>query len=154
MPPHKHQYHHYHHHNHQRQAKDLSPIYDVPRNNCPVLFKKKNRKSNNIGNIKTIDEILENLDKESANINNNDDNKPSVRELIEKFDDKSQVVLRKKLTQRPRSNIITSMELKYEDEDDLNKLLEELSKITNAPILTPGITNSLNVPNTSKEEVG
>lgn len=67
----------------------------------------------------------------------------SVQKLIEKFDDPSRVVLRgpKKPQIIPRHS------------DDLNKLLEELAKVTCAPIMTPGATSSLVNPNLTDAEV-
>lgn len=113
-----------------------------------VLLAKKNRRSFVDGSapIKTIDEILEDLDKDNPPSRTN----PSVKELIEIFDDKSNVVLRNKIT-RCRKYDVDINEAK--NSEDLNKLLQDLAKITNAPILTPGITNSLNVPQSTTKEV-
>lgn len=130
-----------------------SPIYDVPQNNCPILNlflpKKKSKQKSTIkrnDKIKTIDEILEDLDKEKDK-----QLKPSVKELIEVFDEKNkvEVVLRRKPLFKP-TNEMTEI---IRHSDELTMLLEELKKVTNAPILTPGITNSLNISNRTNTDV-
>lgn len=130
-----------------------SPIYDVPQNNCPIIslfLPKKKSKQNCIINkndkIKTIDEILEDLDNEKHK-----QLKPSVKELIEVFDEKNkdEVVLRKKPVFKPANDRVENIR----HSDELTMLLEELKKVTNAPILTPGITNSLNISNKTNTDV-
>ncbi|XP_015837895.1 uncharacterized protein LOC100141985 isoform X2 [Tribolium castaneum] len=85
--------------------------------------------------FRSLDEILEDLDREKL------ESKGKVQLLIEKFtESEPDVILRK----HDKSG--------YRYSDDLNLLLDELAKVTSAPILTPGVTTSLVNPNLTDEE--
>lgn len=88
---------------------------------------------------RSLDEILEDLDKEKM------ESKSKVQMLIEKFSEpEGDVVLRKQ--DKPDFKLCRHS-------DELNKLLNELTKVTSAPIMTPGVTSSLVNPNLTDEEV-
>ncbi|XP_044253039.1 uncharacterized protein LOC123004010 [Tribolium madens] len=85
--------------------------------------------------FRSLDEILEDLDREKL------ESKGKVQLLIEKFSDSEpEVILRK----HDKSA--------YRHSDDLNSLLDELAKVTSAPIMTPGVTTSLVNPNLTDED--
>ncbi|XP_063904349.1 uncharacterized protein LOC135123530 isoform X2 [Zophobas morio] len=87
---------------------------------------------------RSLDEILEDLDKEKM------ESKSKVQMLIEKFSEpEGDVVLRKQ--DKPDFKLCRHS-------DELNKLLNELTKVTSAPIMTPGVTSSLVNPNLTDEE--
>ncbi|KAF5280928.1 hypothetical protein FQA39_LY17934 [Lamprigera yunnana] len=100
----------------------------------------------NKNDLKSIDEILKDLDKDRIH----EDSQNKVKSLIEKFNDiqnENDGILRKKT----KSNFICN----YEDDGSsagLIRLLDELSKVTSAPILTPGVTSSLVTPILTEEE--
>lgn len=70
-----------------------------------------------------------------------------VRELIKRFSygKEEGVELRKKTDWKLKSQI--------SETNDLEKLLDDLTKVTTAPILTPGVTTSLINPEISDKEV-
>ncbi|KAF2895083.1 hypothetical protein ILUMI_11088 [Ignelater luminosus] len=165
-----------------RQSQSLSPYHDVPQNNqavnniCDnknVLIENSansstedNNKDSNINkltkNIKTIDDILKDLDEEK----DIRESRQKVRQLIEKFNDiqnDDEVVLRKKSKteiSKSRSDTKLLQTLKRDnlsdkanrESDELTILLEELSKVTCAPVLTPGVTSSLVNPMLTDDE--
>ncbi|KAG5881971.1 hypothetical protein JTB14_006009 [Gonioctena quinquepunctata] len=119
---------------HKTQKLDNpSPFHDIPRNNKPVaLPPKKNIQ------FESLDDILDDLD------NQNHSNK--VKHLIKRFSEPefSDVVLRtNRKSDSPRDEL---------ESDELSRLLEELAKVTNAPILTPGVTSSFNGSNVDNTE--
>ncbi|RZC40291.1 PH domain containing protein [Asbolus verrucosus] len=86
--------------------------------------------------IRSLDEILEDLDKEKL------ESKNKVKMLIEKFSEpEPDVILRKHASFKT-----------HRHSDELNTLLNELAKVTSAPIMTPGVTSSLINPNLTDEE--
>lgn len=94
--------------------------------------------SNGEEQFRSVSEILENLDKEKLKT------KKPVQKLIEKFDDTAEVTLR--VPEKPFFIV-------PRHSDDLNKLLEELAKVTSAPIMPPRVTHSLLNPNLADAEV-
>ncbi|KRT81188.1 hypothetical protein AMK59_6047 [Oryctes borbonicus] len=111
-------------------------------------------------NLKTIDEILNDLEdmKRSSTLTSG-----RVRNLIEKFDDAIKkkgvpsdrspndtcdVVLRPKADKIPDK----TQENSHNSTDELNRLLSELAKVTYAPILTPGVTSSLEMTSHTQDE--
>ncbi|KAI4457304.1 hypothetical protein MML48_8g00016299 [Holotrichia oblita] len=90
-------------------------------------------------NLKTIDEILDDLE-EMKRTNSLTGGK--VRCLIEKFN--QTVGVGKKEMKSDENN-------HNSNDDELNKLLLELAKVTNAPLLTPGVTSSLGVTSSTKD---
>ncbi|GJQ85427.1 hypothetical protein Trydic_g23856 [Trypoxylus dichotomus] len=108
-------------------------------------------------NLKTIDQILDDLEEMKRS---NTLTSGKVRSLIAKFDDTikkkgkptksdanetSGVVLRSKSDKTLEKDV-------YNSNDELNRLLSELAKVTYAPILTAGVTNSLQVTCRSQDE--
>lgn len=119
----------------------------------PVLPNKQKNSRNNKKNdntesqekLKTIDEILEDLDNEKTAKKK----KLKVRDLIEKFE-VDDVEIRKKSPYFKRK---TLEEKTYRHSEELTRLLEELAKVTNAPIMAPGVTTSLITNNLSDDDV-
>ncbi|XP_017771289.1 PREDICTED: RB1-inducible coiled-coil protein 1-like isoform X2 [Nicrophorus vespilloides] len=115
-------------------------LLNIPR---PKLKRIRHSNENIPDKLKTIDEILDELDNERTQPSAN------VKELIDKFNvgnsNHEEVEMRKK----PKSPVQNCT--RYSD--DLNKLLAELSKVTNAPILQPGVTTSLVTTSLTDEEV-
>lgn len=96
-------------------------------------------------NQKSLDEILDELDEEKKKR----DSAPNVKKMIEKFNENKTedgVVLRRRNSAGDKSGepVVST---------DLNVLLEELAKITSAPVMAPGVTSSLVAPDLTDEEV-
>ncbi|XP_050514027.1 ankyrin repeat domain-containing protein 12-like [Diabrotica virgifera virgifera] len=119
----------------------LSPFHDVPTNNKPVALPPKRR---NTEPVKSLDQILDELDNEQQETNK----KNKVKKLIKKFSEPdfydTDVVLRTQKSGIHRPDIHS---------DELSRLLEELVKVTNAPMLIPGVTSSLNGSTLRDEEL-
>ncbi|XP_023024653.2 uncharacterized protein [Leptinotarsa decemlineata] len=119
-----------------QKLENPSPFHDIPKNNKPVVLPPKKTKL--YENIDDIDEILDEL-------NNQNNNRNKVKSLIKRFSETdvfdSDVELR---TNRSTRELI--------DSDELSRLLAELAEVTNAPILTPGATSSLNGSNIGNVE--
>lgn len=101
---------------------------------------------------KTLDEILDDLDEEKRKR----DSMPNVRKMIDKFNSEENVVLRKRNSAGADSGETAGQHhqrMSYAESGDLNLLLEELCKVTSAPVLTPGVTSSLVTPNLTDDEV-
>ncbi|KAK9746548.1 PH domain [Popillia japonica] len=104
-------------------------------------------------NLKTIDEILDDLE-EMKRTNSLTGGK--VRCLIEKF---NQTVAKKNISTDEITDDIPLRQKNYDkspknshnSNDELSKLLCELAKVTNAPLLTPGVTSSLGVTSSTKD---
>lgn len=125
----------------KHQSSTYSPYHDIPKNNQPVPLPPK--KKQNLDNV-SLDKILDDLEKDK----NEDFTKCRVKNLIKQFsgsDSEFDVELR----MNKRSD------LSREDVDcnELSRLLDELAKVTCAPILTPGVTTSLISTNLTDEEV-
>lgn len=136
---------------HSWRSRPRSPFHDVPKNNTPV---------HTPTNEYSLDKILHDLEQQSRVCAE----ELSVRALIEKFnqsageasacavteDTTNDVALRQKSDAGAETYITTNRH-----SDELNKLLEELTKVTSAPLLTPGVTSSLvqmkSVPLTDEE---
>lgn len=116
----------------------------------------------NYENLQTIDEILNNLEQMKRN-NTLSDRK--VRKLIDKFD--HTVKIRSPTSKQPNESLSDVVKLRSKEEnetqqtennsnstsnDELSRLLNELAKVTNAPILTPGVTSSLGVTSKTLDE--
>lgn len=124
---------------HQKASID-SPNHNLPKNNQPVILPPKKK---HIGNI-SLDKILDDLDVE----NSEDYNKYKVKSLIKHFsrsDSECDVEL--------RTNRQSNISREDVDSNELSRLLDELAKVTCAPILTPGVTSSLISSNLTDEEV-
>jgi len=155
----------------RQSLQSLSPYHDVPQNNKAVTelinsIKKPtdncNTEENDDDKVKTIDEILEDLNKEK----DIQQSRQKVKQLIEKFNDfqgEEDVVLRKKskfdiCKSQSDTTVLQTLNVDNlngntnRESDDLNKLLEELSKVTCAPVLTPGVTSSLVTPVLTDDE--
>jgi hypothetical protein len=93
-----------------------------------------------IEQVRSLDEILEDLEREKV------ESRTKVQMLIRKFSEgeSDDVILRKRDKSDSRS---------CRHSDELNTLLNELAKVTSAPIMTPGVTSSLVNPNLTDEEV-
>nr|CAH7718288.1 unnamed protein product [Callosobruchus chinensis] len=120
-----------------------SPYHDVPTNNKSAALPAKRK--NKLDNVKSLDEILDELECERR------DEHGKVRNLIQQFSTKENmlehggVVLRRhRKFNYPREDL---------ESDELTRLLEELSKVTNAPILTPGATCSMVASNSKDKEL-
>lgn len=96
--------------------------------------------------MKDIDAILEDLNKI--------ENPQNVKQLISKFDsDGEEVVLRKNFKFVKSQSDTRILDHVNRNSEDLNKLLEELGKVTCAPIMPPGVTSSLVTPTMTDDEV-
>lgn len=106
----------------------------------------------------SIDKILTDLEKESRiseqQSNFSKQEELSVRQLIQKFNSPNTVNFETTeginadhidvfLRAKGDSKEINVSHIVNRYSDDLNKLLEELTKVTCAPLLTPGVTSSL-----------
>lgn len=115
-------------------------MYEEPKS--PEIPPKTTKKTHSPPPEKTIDEILDDLEQESG--------KTKVKTLIKKFsgdfhvNDDEEVTLRKSTRETNRENRFS---------DELTQLLDELTKVTSAPLMTPGVTMSLINPNLTDEEV-
>lgn len=133
--------------------------------------KKRNKTLNqDEENYKTIDQILDDLDREKTV----QDSKIKVKALIDKFNEKAgpissdvsssvtslssrvtspEVIFRSRPSneEREQSEEVETSELRYSN--DLNLLLEELKKVTIAPVMSPGVTSSLITRTSSDDEV-
>ncbi|KAB0793600.1 hypothetical protein PPYR_13220 [Photinus pyralis] len=101
----------------------------------------------NNNEIKSIDEILEDLDKEKEA----SESKQKVKELIEKFEVQNEDDVK----MRPKSkqlHFIIGTDSCSRHSEGLNELLEKLCKVTCAPVLKPGVTSSLVTPTLTDEE--
>ncbi|CAG9839660.1 unnamed protein product [Diabrotica balteata] len=124
-----------------QKQEALSPFHDIPTNNKPVALPPKRR---NTEPVKSLDQILDELDNEQQETNK----KNKVKKLIKKFSEPefydNDVVLRTEKSGIQRSDVHS---------DELSRLLEELVKVTNAPMLIPGVTSSLNGSTLKDEEL-
>ncbi|XP_066246688.1 putative leucine-rich repeat-containing protein DDB_G0290503 isoform X2 [Euwallacea similis] len=137
----------------------LSPIYkEVPMQHPPAIPPKMKRKRHSDATLDQIyndymskqeilEEVLKNKDIDAQK------KEGKVRELIKKFSKESiaheeGVELRNKNQESTRKS-----EMFPTNSKDLDKLLEELSKITTAPIMTPGVTISLINPEISDKDI-
>lgn len=118
--------------------KHPSPYHDTPKNNNPIFLHNTPPPEPE----KTIDQILDDLDKEKVE----GENRPNVKRMVERFNaiKEEEVVLRRQKQQEKPV---------LRHSDDLNELLEKLGKITVAPTMEPGVTSSLASPPVSDEEV-
>ncbi|CAH1116064.1 unnamed protein product [Phaedon cochleariae] len=126
-----------------RQIDTPYPFHDIPPNVRPIDLPAKKTTSPS-DNLKSIDDILQDLEEEQPH-NNNNNNNNNVKRLIKRFSDhedpENEVVLRG--GRQCQSHV-------YRDDieqDELSRLLEELAKVASAPILKPGVTTSLDVSN-------
>lgn len=125
----------------------------MPKNNSPVL-PSPTQKSPDY----SIDKILTDLEKESKfseqQSSCSKQEELSVRQLIQKFNSPNTVNFETTegintdhidvfLRAKGDSKEINVSHIVNRYSDDLNKLLEELTKVTCAPLLTPGVTSSL-----------
>lgn len=131
------------------EEPELPPRRNSSRNSRPeeahAQTNLTNMQSEEVSSTKSLDEILDDLDPEKKK----NEGCRSVKMIIDKFNEQrnDEVVLRKTskntaAVQRPVTNSL-----------DLNRLLEELGKVTSAPVLPPGVTSSLVTPNLTDEEV-
>ncbi|CAH0564534.1 unnamed protein product [Brassicogethes aeneus] len=126
----------------------LSPYHDVPKNNLPINKMILPPKRREMVSQKSVDEILEDLDKEQ--IVEQSTPRGKVKKLVKQFSTNTlpptleEVVMRHKR----RSEVIPN---RYSDE--LSILLEQLAQVTTAPLLQPGTTNSLISPNLTDDEL-
>ncbi|GLV32962.1 hypothetical protein CBL_08976 [Carabus blaptoides fortunei] len=142
-------------------TRPRSPFHDVPRNNTPVHTPTSEY---------SIDKILHDLEQQSRQSTTVEE--LSVRALIDRFNQSAgepvnacapapgddattnDVALRDKSTDVAMVTY-TALTTAHRHSDELNKLLEELTKVTSAPLLTPGVTSSLvqmkSVPLTDEE---
>ncbi|CAH2001970.1 unnamed protein product [Acanthoscelides obtectus] len=119
------------------------PYHDVPTNNKPTALPAKRKKKQE--DVKSLDEILDELECQKR------EEPIKVRNLIHQFSlnentsEPTEVVLRRhRRIKYPREDI---------ESDELTRLLEELAKVTNAPILTPGATCSMLASNSGDKEL-
>nr|CAI5837252.1 unnamed protein product [Callosobruchus analis] len=120
-----------------------SPYHDVPTNNKPTALPAKRKKKLEI--VKSLDEILDELECDRR------DEHGKVRNLIQQFSSKENVI--------EQDDVVLRRHKKYNypredlESDELTRLLEELAKVTNAPILTPGATCSMVASNSKDDEL-
>ncbi|XP_076270119.1 uncharacterized protein LOC143202452 isoform X2 [Rhynchophorus ferrugineus] len=133
---------------------------------CPILPPRNNRAKRMLKDIpinhsdkspsqtrtQEIDEILDDLNKESQSTTHDDSGEGNVKKLIKRFsmgkDDGVEIRLKKNWDRRNGAR-----ETSNTDSSDLNKLLDELAKVTTAPIMTPGVTTSLINPEITDAEL-
>ncbi|KAF7270507.1 hypothetical protein GWI33_016529 [Rhynchophorus ferrugineus] len=133
---------------------------------CPILPPRNNRAKRMLKDISVnhsgkspsqtrtqeIDEILDDLNKESQSTTPDDSGEGNVKKLIKRFsmgkDDGVEIRLKKNWDRRNGAR-----ETSNTDSGDLNKLLDELAKVTTAPIMTPGVTTSLINPEITDAEL-
>ncbi|XP_057661074.1 uncharacterized protein LOC130896779 isoform X1 [Diorhabda carinulata] len=117
------------------------PHLDVPTDK-PIALPPKRKQ---INNLKNLDDILNELDNQKTETKKN-----KVKKLIKKFSEpdffENDVILRK-------NNQKYEINKKENDQDELSRLLSELAKVTNAPMLLPGVTCSLNGNHIKDEEL-
>ncbi|XP_030758730.1 uncharacterized protein LOC115884329 [Sitophilus oryzae] len=113
---------------------------------------------NNNNFTTSIDDILNNLNLESQHrqkdltVDNKDENEGNVKKLIKRFsiarEDSVEMRIKKNwdLNDGKRETCST-------DSGELNRLLDELAKVTTAPIMTPGVTTSLINPEICDSEL-
>ncbi|KAK5640841.1 hypothetical protein RI129_009388 [Pyrocoelia pectoralis] len=128
------------------KVEDAKPTLP-PKQSSPINTGSRYDTANN-NEIKSIDEILDDLDKEKEAL----DSKQKVKELIEKFEihNEDDVALRPKSKQQ--LHFIIGPDADSRHSEGLNELLEKLSKVTCAPVLKPGVTSSLITPALTDEE--
>lgn len=129
----------------------FSPHHDVPKSH-PVLPPKKKK------NIESahLDDILEDLNKQTRTCEKNSDEENEdtpneggkVKALIKRFS----IGKDEGVEMRRKSNWKVNTDIYCTDSRELDSLLEELAKVTTAPILTPGVTTSLINPEVSDHE--
>lgn len=134
------------------KRRSVSPFHDIPKN-TPLTY---NEIQENIKKNYSIDKILEELKILETKQHNVivPQEELSVKQLINKFNhfvdiqgdtvdaSLADVAIRKKDNVQGNNELIQNV-IVNRHSDELNKLLEELTKVTCAPLLTPGATSSL-----------
>ncbi|XP_049817218.1 uncharacterized protein LOC109602920 isoform X2 [Aethina tumida] len=130
---------------HQR-TELASPYHDVPKNNQPIEKVLLPPKKKTIQQTRSVDQIVYDLEQQQQQ-SDESEGQGKVKKLVKQFSTPTvppDVVLRPKMSYDPISN-------RYSDE--LTMLLEQLTQVTNAPLLNPGNTSSLVNPNLTDDEL-
>lgn len=127
------------------EEPELPPRRNSSRNSRPEEYHTNLTNMEEVSSTKSLDDILDDLDKEKEQ----KEGCSSVKMIIEKFNEQrnDEVVLRK------TSKSVAAVQRPVTNSLDLNRLLEELGKVTSAPVMPPGVTSSLVTPNMTDEEV-
>ncbi|XP_066151741.1 putative leucine-rich repeat-containing protein DDB_G0290503 isoform X2 [Euwallacea fornicatus] len=146
-------------HSQSTSKSSLTPIYkEVPVQHPPAVPPKMKRKrhsdatldqiySDYMSKQEILEEVLKNKDIDAQK------KEGKVRELIKKFS-KEAIAHEEGVELRNKDPESThKCEMFPTNSKDLDKLLEELSKITTAPIMTPGVTISLINPEISDKDI-
>ncbi|XP_050311539.1 uncharacterized protein LOC126747089 isoform X2 [Anthonomus grandis grandis] len=103
-----------------------------PPNKQPPKVPPKRRRKYERNDISQLDEILTDLNRDEGG---------KVKQLIKRY------------SNIPESEEVEIRKKKISTSNDLDKLLDELAKVTVAPIMTPGVTTSLINPDVADQEM-